>query len=58
MDNSVEFDDISKITTFVGNYQQISLSDAHKIIRQFIDGKIDYRYGYRLCIRCCLHKKN
>ena len=58
MDNSVEFYDISKITGFIKDQRQISLSDAHKIIRQFIDGKIDYRYGYRLCIRCCLHKKN
>ena len=50
MDNSVEFDDISKITRFIKNQRQISLSDAHEIIRQFIDGKIDYKNGYCLCI--------
>ena len=50
MDNSVEFDDISKITRFIKDQQRISLSDAHKIIRQFIDGKIDYKYGCYLCL--------
>ncbi len=50
MDNSVEFDDISKITRFVENRQRISLSNAHKIIRQFIDGKIAYEYGCYLCL--------
>lgn len=50
MDNSVEFDDISKITRFIKDQRQISLSDARKIIRQFIDGKIDYKYGCYLCL--------
>ena len=50
MDNSVEFDDISKITRFIKDQQRISLSDAHKIIKQFIDGKIDYEYGCYLCL--------